>query len=251
MADNLRILVVDDDPYLLDLLIETLASIGYDAVGATNGDEALAELRKSVFGLVITDIKMPGINGLELAKIIKNDYPRLPVILITGVFSADILNNSDADGLLTKPFRIGHMEELIARTISSERLSGSDSSGKVLVVDDDDGFRLMLSETLKLSGYSVIAASDAGQALSRIRKGNVSTVITDIKMPGMDGISLARHIKNHFPHIRVILVTAFLSPENQFEENNDADGFLMKPFRVESITDLLENLKDAGAKARL
>lgn len=251
MADNLRILVVDDDPYLLDLLIETLTSIGYDAVGATNGNEALVELKKSVFGLVITDIKMPEINGLELARIIKNDYPRLPVILITGVFSADILEGSKADGLLTKPFRIGHMEELIARTVAPERLSGNDSSGKVLIVDDDDGFRLMLSETLKLSGYSVIAASDAGQALSRIEKGNIATVITDIKMPGMDGISLARHIRNHFPHIRVILVTAFLSPENQFDENNDADGFLMKPFRVESITDLLENLKDAGAKASL
>lgn len=251
MADNLRILVVDDDPYLLDLLIETLTSIGYNAVGAANGEEALTKVRKSRFGLVITDIKMPGINGLELAHKIKSDYPRLPVILITGVFSADILKGSDADGLLTKPFRIGHMEELIARTVTSAAIPGDDTGTKVLVVDDDDGFRLMLTETLKLSGYDVVAAADAGQALDLIKKGNISTVITDIKMPGMDGVSLARHIKNYFPDIRVILVTAFLSPENQFDHSIEADGFLMKPFRVESITDLLESLKDDRARASL
>lgn len=244
MVEKIKILVVDDDPLLLDLLLETLSSIGYEAVGAPDAAVALGKLSRTRFSLVITDIKMPGMNGLELSRRIKAEYPGLPVILISGVFSADILKGSDADGILTKPFRIGHVEDMIARTVAHDSESDQKEGNKILVVDDDDGFRLMLTETLKLTGYDVVACSDADQAIRRLDRNGIGTVITDIKMPGMDGLSLARHIKNNRPEIPVILITAFLSPEEQYIDADIADGFLMKPFRVESITDLLESLSD-------
>ena len=75
MTENTYILVVDDDPSLLDLLLETLNTIGYNTIGAENGEEALVKLKDHNFHLVITDIKMPGMDGFTLAEHIHENYP--------------------------------------------------------------------------------------------------------------------------------------------------------------------------------
>jgi len=243
MTERIKILVVDDDPYLLDLLIETLTTIGYDAVGVPNADEALQYLHHNQVRLVITDIKLPGKSGLELAHLIKNEYPQLPVIFITGVFTPEIIEQIDTQRLLTKPFRIGQMENLIKQVINEPPSSESDNKGAVLVVDDDDSFRIMLMEALKLSGYPVLGASDSGQAISLLQRGGVRAVIADLMLPGMNGVSLGKLIRNHWPDLPLIFITAYLTAEEQQNSVPVADGFLMKPFKIESITNLLENLK--------
>lgn len=245
MPDDIKILVVDDDQYLLDLLIETLKTIGYDAVGVSNASEALTYLKLSDYRLVITDIRMPGMDGVEFAREVKKEHPRLPVIFITGVLGSSVLQLAEAEGYLSKPFRIGQMEELIGNVIGhgpgQEIPKGEDN---ILVVDDDDTFRLMLMETLKLSSYKVVGACNGQEALSLLEKGGISTVIADIKMPGMDGISLTKRIKKSWPTIPVIMITGYLSAEDQQQRPTDlADGFLMKPFKIEIITELLEKLK--------
>lgn len=243
MPERIKILVVDDDPYLLDLLIETLATIGYDAVGAPDADKALDFLRHHQVRLVITDIKLPGKSGLELAHLIKNEYPQLPVIFITGVFTPEIIEQIDTQRLLTKPFRIGQMENLIKQVISEPPRSDGEGIGAILVVDDDDGFRIMLMEALKLSGYPVLGASDSSQAINLLQRGGVRAVIADLMLPGMNGISLGKLIRNHWPDLPLIFITAYLTAEEQQNSAPVADGFLMKPFKIESITNLLENLK--------
>ena len=244
MPGEVKILVVDDDQYLLDLLIETLKSIGYDAVGASCASEAQTLLNLEKFRLVITDIRMPGMDGIEFARHIKREHPDLPVIFITGVLGSSVLHLAEAEGYLSTPFRSGQMEELISSVIT--RSSGQREGGgkeRILVVDDDDSFRIMLMEMLKISGYSVAGAADGHEAISMLKQGGIGTVIADIKMPGMDGISLTRDIKKKWPAIPVILITGYLTAQDQDRAPAElADGFLMKPFRIESITELLENL---------
>jgi DNA-binding NtrC family response regulator len=245
MPSDIKILVVDDDQYLLDLLIETLMTIGYDAIGVSNAREALTLIDTTDFRLVITDIKMPEMDGVEFTREIKKIHPSLPVIFITGVLGSSVLHLTGAEGYLSKPFRIGQMEELIKSVI--EHIPGQElASGEehILVVDDDDTFRIMLMETLKLSGYNVIGASDGTEALEILEQGGIDTVIADIKMPKMDGISLTRQIKKTWPNLPVVMITGYLSAEDQESKPEElADGFLMKPFKIESITELLESLK--------
>jgi DNA-binding NtrC family response regulator len=246
-----RILVVDDDRYLLDLLIETLKSIGYDACGVSNAGEALRTLDTCDFQLVISDIKMPEMDGVAFAEEVKRSHPDLPVIFITGVFNSSIMKESPAVGFLAKPFRIGQMEELIRTVIALARPVGQPApANQVLVVDDDDTFRTMLMETLKLSGYSVTGAINADEAVGILNRGGIGTVITDVKMPGMDGITLAKYVKKNWPAIPVVLVTGYYPvAEKQVNTMDYADGFLMKPFRIESITELLESLQRPPAKS--
>jgi YesN/AraC family two-component response regulator len=74
--------------------------------------------------------------------------------------------------------------------------------------------------------------------------GSVGAVITDVKMPGMDGIALAGHIKEKWPGTPVILITGYIPADHEEPMKTDiADGFLMKPFKIESITELLEDLR--------
>jgi CheY-like chemotaxis protein len=137
---SVRILVVDDDQRLLSLLDDTLASIGYTTSNVSSGNEALFLLSKKVYDLVITDISMPEMNGLELLNKIRRSYPKLPVILITGVARAEMIANAHPEGFLTKPFRISHLEAIIEKTIPGPNEKIHANPRSILVIDDDDIF---------------------------------------------------------------------------------------------------------------
>ena len=101
-----RILIVDDDPLLLELLTDTLTAIGHDTKPAGDGAVALDILQTEEFDLMITDIKMPNVDGLQLLKKVRRHYPKMPVLFITGVASQEVIGQAEPDGFLAKPFRI-------------------------------------------------------------------------------------------------------------------------------------------------
>ncbi len=133
-----RILVVDDDSRLLGLLTETLVAIGYEAEDAGSAREALAKLAESKFHLIISDIKMPEMDGLSLLERIRENYPGLPVIFITGQPKPDTARSANPEGILSKPFRISNLEDLIEQALEptenddSELNRISEISGKLL-----------------------------------------------------------------------------------------------------------------------
>jgi CheY-like chemotaxis protein len=103
---KLNILVVDDDQEVREILAETLAEFGYGVVQASSGEEALPLLESRLdIGMLITDVRMPGMSGLELAELARRRHARLKVIVISGYF----LPQPITDRFLKKPF---HMHEL-------------------------------------------------------------------------------------------------------------------------------------------
>jgi CheY-like chemotaxis protein len=95
-----RILIVDDNDENRELLEIFLGEYGYDVVSASNGQEAWTLFQKENFDLVLTDICMPGMNGNDLAKYIKNDRKALPIIAMTG---SSWLAENGFDEIMTKP----------------------------------------------------------------------------------------------------------------------------------------------------
>jgi CheY-like chemotaxis protein len=113
-----RILVVDDDKGVRDAMAGVLSDLGYDVAAAADGDEALVLLQDSTVGLVLTDLNMPGMDGLSLARRIKKDSST-PVVLITASDRRSVeprLKDSVVDSVLFKPFRV---EELMAVVIKA------------------------------------------------------------------------------------------------------------------------------------
>jgi len=234
-----RLLVVDDDANLLELLKDTLVSIGYKVDGASDGVKAMERLKHGEYDLMITDIKMPGMDGISLLKKARRYYPRLPVLFITGLDSPEIIGQASPDGLLAKPFRISHIEELIENALRGQAETAEQPLRRVMIVDDDDTFRKSLSDMLSAHDYITLAVSSAEEALRELQYDDIDAVVSDIKMPGMDGIALTKEVKQRHPDLPVVLITGFLSAS---EAGLQADGFLRKPFRVESIIRLLESV---------
>lgn len=246
-----KILVVDDDTLLLNLLVDTLRSIGYDTIGVPGGAEALETLSQQKFDMMITDIKMPGMDGLSLLKRVKRHFPTMPVLFITGVASPEIVGYSSADGILAKPFRISHMEELIQRTLQSSSGISRHRIRKVMVVDDDDLFLEMLTDALRINGFTPLGVAGGRQALEELQKGDVDAVITDIRMPGMSGLDLLDTLKQERPDLPVVLVTAFLSdsPLDKTDPAKRADAVLEKPFQVDRIVEVLNELSNPSHRS--
>ena len=112
------ILVVDDDPGILFVLVEFLTGLGYVIITAQNGKEGLDKFNKQRFDLVIADVQMPIMNGLDLLKWIKTKSPRTPVLLITGFLPSKAQESTmtaKADGYLMKPFELERLKLTIRK----------------------------------------------------------------------------------------------------------------------------------------
>jgi len=124
-----EILLVDDDPDLLKLISLRLTSVGYRVRTADSGETALAALALARPGLVITDLKMPGIDGMQLFEAIHREHPALPVIILTAhgtIPDAVSATQRGVFGFLTKPF---DSQELLQKVAASLKLSGSVAAG--------------------------------------------------------------------------------------------------------------------------
>ncbi len=102
------VLVVDDDPVIVDLLKRIVSREGFEVLAASSGQEALEKIEGKRIFAIISDICMPGISGLELLIKVKETRPSLPVLLITGQigkFSRDEAIAAGADGFIAKPFK--------------------------------------------------------------------------------------------------------------------------------------------------
>jgi len=119
---------------------------------------------------------------------------------------------------------------------------------RVLVVDDEASIRDLLAKTLALAEYDVDTASDAATALSRVRSAAYDLLIADLRMPGMDGLSLIRQVKGIRADLPVIIITGYSSETSAIEAVNlGVAGYLRKPFRVPEV--LAAAAKALGAPA--
>ena len=131
-----RILVIDDEPFVLDALSRVLATTAVTVIGASNADEGLAAMGVSPVDLVIIDVILPGMDGVAAIKIIRRDYPGMRIIAISGggnfglnAYLPDAISTSaylaactaaGADGTLAKPFETAELRALIDRVTSAQ-----------------------------------------------------------------------------------------------------------------------------------
>ena len=115
-----RVLVVDDEASIRDLLSQTLALADYEVDVAADGSEALDRMKTQAYNLLVTDLRMPGLDGMSVINEARRMNSRLPVIVITG-FSTEAAAidaaNIGVSGYLTKPFKVPKVLEVAARAL--------------------------------------------------------------------------------------------------------------------------------------
>ncbi len=125
MTATARILLIEDDPAIVMTLRRVLADDGHEILVESRGDTGLKRAREEELDVVITDLKLPGLDGLELVRQLVADKPRLPIILMTAHGTTDTAieaTKSGAYDYLLKPFEIPELLELVERCIASRRL---------------------------------------------------------------------------------------------------------------------------------
>src|SRR5206468_3895304 len=123
-AERLRVLLVDDNASVLRFLASAFSSNGCQVTTAGTAEQALEQLSDDPFDLVVSDIKMPGLSGLDLLRAVKGKQPGTPVVLITGnpsVNSAVFGLRHGAYDYLPKPFSIREIQQLLARVRSDRQ----------------------------------------------------------------------------------------------------------------------------------
>jgi excisionase family DNA binding protein len=116
------------------------------------------------------------------------------------------------------------------------RPSAAAGRPRILVVDDEASIRDLLSKTLALAEYDVDVAPDGRSALDRMRVYPYDLLIADLKMPGMDGLSVIREAKRYKSDLPVIIITGFSTESSAIEAVNlGVAGYLTKPFRVPQV----------------
>ncbi len=111
-----QIMVVDDEPLVGKSLKRLLGKAGYDVEAFTDSRLAVEELDNKHFDVVITDLMMDNINGLKLLEIVKEKYPDIKVVIITGYIeklTADEASEKGAFAFVSKPFRVDELKEII------------------------------------------------------------------------------------------------------------------------------------------
>jgi CheY-like chemotaxis protein len=202
-----KILVVDDEPGLRTMLAANLELEGFEVIEAENAAQAL-ELAPTVRpDLVLTDLRMPGMNGVELFRALRARGLSMPVVLMTGFALEELVQGALEEGayaVLPKPFNVDHA----LRTVMTAARSPA-----VLVVDDLAAVAESTSAGLSAAGLRSTPVTNAGEAIATVATGTVDLCVVDLVMPVMDGAALAARLKQLDPRVRVIAMSAHDVPE--------------------------------------
>lgn len=242
--EKYRVLLVDDEEEFLTATSRALQRRNLDVDVAPNGVTALELIGKNRYSVVVMDVKMPDIDGIEVFRIIHRKHPNLPVILLTGHASIDDAFRTSKDGIadyLSKPIDIDHLAELIFEVVAKWRANREDNHDdaetgggvdtvRVMLIDDETEFLKSMSGVLSRRNMEVITADNGELGLVLIKECLVDVVVLDVKMPGLDGLEVLGRIKSGFPSVQVIMLTGHPSHDAAMEAVKlGASEYLEKP----------------------
>ena len=135
-----RILVVDDDKVSCRLFTEVLEGEGHEVRNAYSGEEALERLRGEPYDLLLVDVRMPGITGLEVTRTVRQEQPQLPIIVMTAFGSIETAVEAIQEGAVdyvSKPMNLDELKKIISRALGQRELSAL-SRSKVKQLEDPE-----------------------------------------------------------------------------------------------------------------
>ncbi len=247
-SDCLQLIIVDDEPDIVDGMARLLRKHPYAIRQAHSGKEALALLHELPADILITDLRMPGMDGLELMKQAELVYPAILTVIITGhgdIESCVQAMKLGALDFLQKPVNIESLHMMLESAADNwmerqirQRVKGNTtldaSSFCILAVDDNENNLYALTELLKEHfTVDILQARSGREALALISARNVDLMLLDVQMPEMDGFEVAQLVKSRplTAHIAVILITAFDADRALMEKALEAGGvdYVTKP----------------------
>ena len=234
------VLIVDDDRIIREQLGKELKRNFFSTFIAADGETALDLFDREEIDILLIDIRLPDIDGLELLTKVKARKPGCEVIVMTGFGTHDIAIQSLRRGAidyLEKPIQSEDLNAAIGR--AKEKLSEKEEltyRNVLLVIDDDEEILKLMTRTLEKEGYDVHGASDGTEGLNIIEKTKVDVIITDIQMKGLNGIEVFQQAKKMYRDIEGIMVTGHKDQQLAIQAvRAGAIDYITKPINLDDL----------------
>ncbi|MDY7096922.1 MAG: response regulator [Pseudomonadota bacterium] len=208
--------IIDDEPSARQLLLRLAKTAGYETLLAENGEVGLRMVRRHKPTIVLLDMAMPKVDGWDVLEILRND-PKLTSTPVIVVSVSDERAKTIAEGAsdhLIKPISHREVSSVLAQYATAQ-------SGKVLVVDDDEATAKLYSRGLSQAGFATQFAGNGLEAKALLEKEAFEFVVTDLRMPDLDGYQLIDWIAGNAAEISkpsVIAVTGKAMDVKEFEQ---------------------------------
>ena len=256
------VLVVEDDDEVRETAVGLLSDLGYRVLKAREALGALSVIESGVpVDVLFTDVVMPGpLRSPELARKARERLPGLAVLFTSGYNENAIVHGGRLDpgvDLLSKPYTREALARKIRHVLANQEQQrvladavliaappvpaavAAPRQGTVLLVEDDEFIRETLAELLGSSGHVVLQAFDAPSALAALAAHPVDVMVTDVGLPKVSGIELAREALGRQPKLAVVFATG--DPGGPGKAGLDAAAVLVKPFSPEELAQVVAN----------
>lgn len=253
-----RILIVDDNATNCNILETQLKQWELTPVVVSSAREALDLLEKESVDMIITDMNMPEMDGVEMTKMIRENHPKLPVLLLSSAGNEQSRKESHLfNAILTKPVK---HQVLLKCIISQFKTSGNFISDlgtgkfefddslaktyplKILVADDNLVNQKLIVQILQKMGYKAFITEDGKQVVKAVTSDRFDLIFMDVQMPEMDGLEATRVIRATVKYQPVIIAMT----ANALAEDRDIcfkagmNDYLSKPMKLADVKERLE-----------
>ncbi len=238
------VLIVEDEAQVSYILKAILLAHGYKVYLAANADEALGVARRYRPDVILLDIHLPDVDGLQLAEIFRHDPDTrsAPLLVVSAYDERERAFRQGASAFLAKPLQV---DKLIATVDALARGRAGRNQGRVLVVDDDEKICAICAEVLANLGFEVQSARTVAEARVALHRARPDVLLLDVVLPDGDGFSFLEELKAEraSSHLSVIFISARTETSSKIRALKlGGDDYLTKPFdalelgaRVESV----------------
>jgi DNA-binding response OmpR family regulator len=212
-----KVLVVDDERLMRDLLGALLTRHGHDVITAASGPEGLELFRTHRPQLTILDLSMPDMDGIAVLKRVRVIDAHAAVVVLTGTGTDDLEHQARQLGVtdfLKKSFSpdvivaaLDRATRHVAQSSTSAVPGPASAEASILVVEDEPNSREMVTQFLVNRGYHVRAAQDGAEALFMVQEQAPHLIVLDLYMPGVNGIEVIKALKRRDFRGSIIVLT--------------------------------------------
>ncbi len=239
MNQKLSILVVDDDRRMTRTLADILKVSGYEVMEASSGPDALEKARTLMFDCVLSDIKMPEMDGVELHRRLREIQPGLPVALMTAYAADELIRQGLEEGVagvFDKPLDINHLLGFFTSLVKNRT---------IVIVDDDEAFCQTLAEILHQRGFKVTQVADPHVDVNSITT-DAQVILLDLKLNSISGLDILKEIRRNNPTLPVLMVTGHgqeMAESIKAALEINAYACLYKPLEIPQLLEMLAQLQ--------
>lgn len=260
------VMLVEDNRETAKALSDRLLKEGYVVLNAYDGKQALQIVKERDPDLILLDIMLPFLNGVEVLKHIMQDQERnnIPVIMLSGKSSTNYIDTCLSLGAVdyvTKPFKIVDFMEKVKHFIKTKKprppkqekavvrpqaaLVKNGFSGKrkkLLVVDDNMDAVELLFDRLEMEGFLVDVAYDGEECLRKIGGSVYDLIVLDIMMPEVNGFEVLQKLKEKDVLSSMpVVISSACSTEEDIQKGYDlgAVGYIVKPYKIPDLIDAI------------